>query len=213
MRKVGIFGGTFDPIHHGHLRLALELKQQLRLDEMWLMPSHRPPHRAAPGVTSAMRVAMVRLAVAQCPALQIDERELRRETASFTIDSLIELRHELGDDVSLILALGMDAFIDLNTWHRWQELLAYAHLVVVARPGYTLPLTGEVADLWRTKQVAAEVLEVKPCGGILISELSLLPISSSAIRAHVQRGESPQFLLPDAVLAYMVEHRLYQDAE
>jgi nicotinate-nucleotide adenylyltransferase len=213
MRKVGIFGGTFDPIHHGHLRLALELKQQLQLDEMRLMPSHRPPHRAAPGVTSAMRVAMVRLAVAQCPALEIDERELRRTTPSFTVDSLLELRQELGTDVSLILAVGMDAFAQLNTWHRWRELLDYAHLAVVARPGYSLPLTGDVADLVRAKQVDAEVLDAQAHGGILLSELSLLPISSSAIRAQVKRSESPQFLLPDAVWAYMVEHRLYQDIE
>jgi nicotinate-nucleotide adenylyltransferase len=213
MRKVGIFGGTFDPIHHGHLRLALELNQQLQLDEMRLMPSHRPPHRAAPGVTSAMRVAMVRLAVAQCPALQIDERELRRTTPSYTVDSLLELRQELGTDVSLILAVGMDAFAQLHTWHRWRELLDYAHLVVVSRPGYTLPLTGEVADLVRAKQVGAGVLDVQAHGGILLSELSLLPISSSAIRAQVKRSESPQFLLPEAVWAYMLEHRLYRATE
>src|SRR5690606_37994711 len=117
MRKVGIFGGTSDPIHHGHLRLALELKQHLQLDEMRLMPSHRPPHRAAPEGSSQMRVAMAHLAVAGCPQLPIDERELRRNSASYTIDSLVELRRELGNETSLVLALGVDAFSGLHGGH------------------------------------------------------------------------------------------------
>src|SRR5690606_36897071 len=145
--KIGLLGGTFDPVHNGHLRMALELKQALRLDEMRLLPCHRPPHRAAPGATSAQRATRVRRGIADCPALQIDERELRRTTMSYTVDTLCELREELGGEVSLVLALGADAFANLNTWHRWRELLDHAHLALIARPGFVLPETGEVADL------------------------------------------------------------------
>jgi nicotinate-nucleotide adenylyltransferase len=208
--RIGIFGGTFDPVHHGHLRLALEIKQQLQLDEMRLMPCHRPPHRAAPGVTSQQRVAMVRLAIEHCPALQVDERELKREQASYTIDTLIDLRRELGDEASLLWVLGMDAFIGLDTWHRWQELLDYAHLVVVARPGFSLPVNGQVAELLLAKQVSASALAERAQGGIFLPDLGLLPISSTAIRAQIARGQSPQYLLPEAVWDYIVSGRFYQ---
>lgn len=208
--RIGIFGGTFNPIHNGHLRLALELKQQLQLDEMRLMPCHRPPHRAAPDVNSQQRVAMARLAIERCSALQLDERELKREQASYTIDTLIDLRRELGHEVSLLWVLGADAFAGLDTWRRWQELLDYAHLVVVGRPGFTLPVSGKVAELLLQKQVLASALTERAQGGIFLPELSLLPISSTAIRAQITSGQSPQYLLPEAVWDYIVAERLYQ---
>lgn len=208
--KVAIFGGTFDPVHNGHLRLALELKQQLQLDQMRLLPCHRPPHRAVPAVTSAQRTALVHLAVAECPALQVDERELQREQASYTIDTLIELRSELGEETSLLWVLGVDAFAGLNTWHRWRELLDYAHLVVVARPGYTLPEQGELADLLQARQSSPAVLDDRSRGAIVLPSLSLLAISATAIRAQIARGESPQFLLPDAVWRSIASQQFYR---
>lgn len=208
--KVAILGGTFDPIHNGHLRVALELKQQLHLDEMRLMPCHRPPHRAAPAVNSAQRSALVHLAVAECEALQVDERELQREQASYTIDTLIELRREIGEEVSLIWVLGADAFGGLNTWHRWRELLDYAHLVVVGRPGFALPEAGEVAELLCTAEASASVLDERSRGAIVLPSLSLLDISATAIRAQIARGESPQFLLPDVVWRSIASQQFYR---
>jgi nicotinate-nucleotide adenylyltransferase len=208
--KIAIFGGTFDPIHNGHLRLALELKQHLRLDEMRLMPSHRPPHRDAPSVSSEQRVELVRAAIAECPALQLDERELKREKASYTIDSLISLRAELGEEVSLAWAMGMDAFAGLNTWHRWRELLDYAHLVVVGRPGFEVPAAGELAELLRAKQGPERLLEEQSRGAIVLPSLSLLDISATSIRAQIARGESPQFLLPDSVWQKIATQGLYR---
>jgi nicotinate-nucleotide adenylyltransferase len=208
--KIALLGGTFDPIHNGHLRMALELKQQLQLDEMRLLPCHRPPHRAAPAVTSAQRSALVRLAIAECPQLQVDERELQREQASYSIDTLTELRRELGEEVSLIWVLGVDAFAGLNTWHRWRELLDYAHLAVVGRPGFALPEAGEVAELLRSRQASASVLDEQSRGAIVLPSLCLLDISATAIRAQIARGESPQFLLPDAVWHSIASQQFYR---
>jgi len=146
-RKIGIFGGTFDPIHIGHLRMALELKEQLGLDEMRLLPCHQPPHRDAPQVSSVQRVEMLRIALQDCPELQLDERELLRDKPSYTYDTLMELRAELGSEVSLVLCMGEDAFAGLPTWYRWQELIRLAHLVVIARPGWNIPESGDARDL------------------------------------------------------------------
>ena len=146
-KKIGVFGGTFDPIHIGHLRMALELKEQLGLDEMRLLPCHQPPHRDAPQVSSAQRAEMLRIALHDCPELQLDERELRRDKPSYTYDTLMELRAELGDDVSLVLCMGADAFSGLPNWYCWQELIRLAHLVVIARPGWNIPESGDARDL------------------------------------------------------------------
>lgn len=208
---IGLLGGTFDPVHNGHLRMALELKESLRLDEMRLLPCHRPPHRAAPGATSDQRVTMVRLAVADCPELQIDERELRRTTMSYTLDTLRELREELGREVSLVLALGMDAFAGLHTWHRWGELLDHAHVALIARSGYFLPKTGEIADLLRARQAPVAALNERACGAIVQPNLSLLAISATAIRASIAKGSSAQFLVPDAVWKYIIAQNLYRN--
>ena len=210
MKTLGIFGGTFDPIHLAHLRLALELKQHLGLDEMRLLPCHQPPHRAAPGVDSEQRAAMAQLAVANCPALTVDTRELRRDSASYTVDTLRELRRELGDQVSLCLAMGMDSLVNLHTWERWQELPSLAHLVVAARPGWSPPEQGPVAALLDHYQADKTALARQACGTIVVETLRLLPISASDIRAQLSAGESPQFLLPESVWAYICEHGLYQ---
>ncbi len=199
-RLIGLLGGTFDPVHFGHLRLALELRQSLGLDEMRLLPCHRPAHRPAPGLDSAERSRLLRLALADCPALLLDERELRRDQPSYTVDTLRELRAELGAEVSLVWALGTDAFAALDTWHRWRELTDLAHLAVIARPGYPLPVSGPVAELLRARQAPLDAVGKAPAGAIVVPALRWLDISASDIRAQVAAGHSPQFLLPEAVL-------------
>ena len=211
MRKtLGIFGGTFDPIHIGHLRMALEIKQQLQLDEMRLLPCYLPPHRPTPGATAEARVAMLNLAVQDCAQLVIDGRELQRDKPSYTYDTLCELRAEVGAQVSLCLCMGMDSFATLDSWHNWDQLLQLAHIVVVARPGWLLPEAGAVADLLALHRSENDAIMQQAAGAIVLLEQRLLPISATDIRAQIQAGNSPQFLVPDGVWNYIRSNALYQ---
>lgn len=211
MRKtLGIFGGTFDPIHIGHLRMALELKQQLKLDEMRLLPCYLPPHRATPGASAEQRVAMLELALQYCADLSIDTRELKRDKPSYTFDTLRELRAESGGQTSICLCMGMDSFAALDQWHEWRQLIRLAHLVVVERPGYALPQTGAVAELLRRHSADVDALIAAPAGAVVVASPALLPVSATAIRAQINAGESPQFLLPDAVWNYIRAQGLYR---
>lgn len=210
LSKIGILGGTFDPVHHGHLRLALELRQTLGLSQMRLMPCHRPVHRGQPQVSSAQRAEMIRLALMDCPELTLDERELRRDEPSYTFDTLRSLRDELGPDVSLLWALGTDAFAALDTWNRWQELLDYTHLVVIERPGFSLPQTGAVAELLQRHRAPVTALSELPAGAIVLPSLRLLDISATDIRGQVAIGESVQFLIPESVRRYILAEGLYR---
>ncbi|MDQ2076284.1 nicotinate-nucleotide adenylyltransferase [Marinimicrobium sp. ABcell2] len=209
---LGFFGGTFNPVHFGHLRLALEVKQALELDEVRLVPCHRPAHRGEPEVSDAQRAAMLRLALSDCADLQLDTRELERSGPSYSVDTLQGLREELGPETSLSWIMGSDAFAGLDTWHRWRELLDWGHIVVVARPGWKLPETGPVADCLTRHQGPAEVLSEKPAGHIVVQSLRLLPISATDIRTQIAAGESPQFLLPDSVWQFIQQHGLYARA-
>lgn len=209
-RKEAILGGTFDPIHNGHLRLALELQQTLQLDRMSLMPCHRPVHRDNPGATADRRAEMVRLAIAACPQLVLDERELQRDRPSYTFDTLYDIRAEVGPDISLSWVVGMDSFIQLSSWYRWQELLDLAHLIVIGRPGYDVPVHGAEAELLQAHKASSNMLDLAPFGSIVLPALSMLDISATAIRQHLAQGLSPRYLLPDNICDYLVDNRLYR---
>ena len=211
MRKcTGFFGGTFDPIHLGHLRLALEVKQQLALDEMYLVPCYIPPHRASPKVDARQRLKMLQLALSDCAGLRWDARELQRELPSYTYDTLRELRAELGAETSIAWCMGMDSFVGLDTWHRWQELLDLAHLVVVARPGWQLPQQGVIAEMVAQHRAPPDAIRMAASGKLVMLEQRLLPVSATEIRAQIRAGESPQFLIPDRVWRYIRAQGLYR---
>ena len=208
--SVGVFGGTFDPVHIGHLRTALELREALALDEMRLLPCAVPPHRDAPEVAAQHRLAMLRAAVDAEPGLLADDRELKRQGPSYTIDSLLELRRELGAATAICLCIGMDALLNLATWHRWRELLDYAHIVVAARPGWQAPDGCAVDQLVRDRQSdSAARLRREPCGLIWLAEMTLLPVSATDIRTALAGGRSVRYLLPDLVIDYIRRHQLY----
>ena len=138
IQPIGILGGTFDPIHYGHLRLAEEMLELANLRQIRFIPTGMPPHRDAPQVPAEHRAAMVRLAIADQPAFVMDEREVRQTTPCFTVDTLRELRAEFGASQPLCLLMGGDAFLQLHTWHEWEQLFELAHIVVGYRPGFTI---------------------------------------------------------------------------
>jgi len=207
MRRVGLLGGTFDPVHFGHLRSAVEVCEQLQLDELRLIPSARPPHRGMPGATAAQRLRMVELALGQGGGLQVDDRELQRERPSYTVETLESLRQELGSDVALFLVLGWDAFCGLPSWHRWESLLELANLVVLQRPDYDLEVPEVLKDLLAAR--SADQPE-RSHGQIICLSQTPLAISATHIRTLVGSGASPRFLLPDAVLDYIENEGLYR---
>ncbi len=138
LRTIGFFGGTFDPVHCGHLQMALAAKKHLKLDEVRLLPCHQPPHRAAPQLTSQQRLLLLNLAVQEVDGLSIDDRELRRDKLSWTVDTLKDCRKEFGDELSITLLMGVDAYNGLQQWYEWQQLLKLSHIVVMQRPGEPL---------------------------------------------------------------------------
>jgi len=207
---VGIFGGTFNPVHYGHLRSALELVERLDLFQLRLMPCAVPPHRETPACSARDRAAMVSLAVAGEERLVCDDRELQRDGPSYTIDSLSELRGELGAQRALCLVMGCDALLDLPGWRRWQELLDLSHIVVLARPGWQLPVDGEVAQWLAANAIEqARQLRDSPAGSVLLQELRPLAISSTEIRDLLAVGQSARYLVPEPVLEYIKTNQLY----
>lgn len=207
---IGIFGGTFDPVHIGHLRTALELREHLGLSEMRLMPCGDPPHKEIPHTPAADRLAMVRLAIEDEPGLQVDDREIKRGGLSYTVETLTEVRAQVGQNVPVCLCIGMDSLVQLNSWHRWHELTDYCHIVVAARPGWRVPTTGEIGG-WLTRcQIndSAELLH-QPAGGVYLAEMRLLPVSATDIREALATGHSIRYLTPDRVINYIEQQGLY----
>jgi nicotinate-nucleotide adenylyltransferase len=211
LTPVGVFGGTFNPVHYGHLRSALELCERLGLDHLKLMPCAVPPHRAEPGCSARDRAAMVELAVVNEPLLSCDTREMAREGPSYTILSLEELREELGPGHSLCMVMGCDAVQNLDSWYRWDELLDLAHIAVIARPGWSFPECGAVAR-WLTDHRSDnhDALRTAANGHIFVEELRPLAISSTEIRDLLGSGRSARYLLPEPVLDYIETSNLYQ---
>jgi nicotinate-nucleotide adenylyltransferase len=203
---IGVFGGTFDPIHYGHLRSALEVKGYFGLAELHLIPSAQPPHRGQPSASAAQRLHMLALAVNGHPGFVIDNRELKRPGRSYMIDTLTSLQQQFAGQ-SLLLIIGMDAFKALPTWHRWQELFALAHVLVMTRPGYQHP---PLDDFFADKLAAHKTeLTSLQAGKLFFLPVTPLDISATAIRALIAEQRNPGFLLPDAVIGYINQHGLY----
>jgi nicotinate-nucleotide adenylyltransferase len=212
---VGVLGGTFDPVHFGHLRLAEEMGELIGLQEVRLFPAGQPPHRGQPRAAAQHRVEMVRRAVAGNPRFVLDEREIHKDSPSFSVETLMALRREVPPQTPLILFMGGDAFLGLTTWHRWRELLKLAHLAVAHRPGFSSAawedaLAEPLRKLLATRRCehAAELC-TRPAGRIFLHAITQLDISASQIRERALRGMSLRYLLPDSVIDYINENHLY----
>ncbi len=207
---IGIYGGTFDPIHNGHLRTALEVKEAVGMDEVRFIPSRHPPHRGVPGATPEQRLALLRTALADAePGFRVDAREMERTGPSYMVDTLASIRAEIGPE-PLCLIVGLDAFLNLHRWHRWRELFDLAHIIVMRRPGSTPAYADELKFLLGERVTPKPgALRTQARGAIHFVEVSQLDISATRIRSAIAAGLSPRYLLPDPVLRAIHQLGLY----
>jgi len=194
--SIGVYGGSFDPVHFGHLRSALEVKQQLDLDQLRFMPAGTPPHREGPKVSSEHRIAMLKLAIEDSPGITIDPREINQTKTSYTYDTLRSIQEE-SPTAAITLVIGTDQFSVFDTWHRWPELLSSFYLAVVKRPGEAL------------SAVAQEILRGETADRVTLCEGTQMDISSTRIRTDLKQGMDIQFLLPYKVREYIFKNKLY----
>ncbi len=209
---IGLFGGTFDPIHFGHLRPALEVFNALPFSELRLLPCGVPGHRTRPVANALQRLTMVRAAISSIPGFKLDTREVDKPTPCYTVETLLELRTQMPTH-PLAVVIGMDAFLGLESWHRWHEVITLAHLVVTHRPGWDVehiqdnPVLNRFVGEHQCWQ--AEELTARPAGGIWFQPVTLLDISATRIRQMLKAGDDVRFLLPESVNQLIKQQRIY----
>ena len=204
---IGILGGTFDPIHFGHLRPALEIVEKLSLEELRFIPSAKPPHRWQPEARAEDRLQMVKLAIKGTDKFILDDREYHRDGASYTIDTLETIRSEIGHTKPICMLLGLDAFQSFDSWREWQKILDLSHLVVSTRPGYQTQNT----ESWTEGRIVNDVNDLlqHKVGKIFFCDVTQLDISATNIRKQMHNGGSCRYLTPKKVCKYIMKHKLY----
>lgn len=204
-------GGTFNPIHNGHLRTAVEVLEKFKFSSIRLLPCFQPVHKNSPSALPFQRLDMVSLAAKSCENISVDPREIERQGPSYSVDSLKEIRAEIGPNEPLVMVLGMDSFLSLSTWHKWQELIQYAHLLVVSRPGWEPDFIAELESFYENHRApSADALQCAPSGLIWLETLTPLAVSSSMIRKLTFQQQSIAYLLPESVQQYIEQNKLYQ---
>jgi len=209
---LAVFGGTFDPVHFGHLRSAVEVRQALGIAKVKLIPAGIPAHRGRPVSEPAQRLEMLRRAIEGVGYLQVDDREIARGGTSYMIETLESIRAEVGADLPLSLVLGSDAFAQLHQWHRWRELVDVAHLVILHRPFAELTIDAQVSAWVNDRRASADQLLAQPAGLVCDLQLTQLDISATEIRRLVEAGEPIEYLLPAGVIDYIRQQALYAEA-
>ncbi|EJD6376943.1 MULTISPECIES: nicotinate-nucleotide adenylyltransferase [Providencia] len=209
---LALFGGTFDPIHFGHLRPVQALAQQVGLEKVILLPNHVPPHRPQPEATPSQRLEMVRLAIQDNPLFAIDTRELAKNSPSYTIETLAELRQEIGPEKPLAFIIGQDSLLSINKWYGWDRILDNCHLLVCSRPGYATQFSDPIMQNWLLEHQTTDPIALNQTanGYIFIGDTPLVNISATEIREKLSSGDSCHELIPDAVLQYIHQQHLYQ---
>jgi len=209
---LALFGGTFDPVHYGHLRCADEARQKLKLKNLYLLPAGSPPHRNTPQATAKQRLEMLQLALPEFPQLEIDEREINRSGPSYMVDTLQELRAEF-QQRPLLLLIGQDAASHLHSWFHWEQLFALAHIVILTRPGAKAEYRQDVAQqIQQRSDFDVQKLLRSEAGRVLRLEVASIDISATTIKSIIRLGRSPRLMLPESVLDYINENRLYLPA-
>ena len=212
MKPIGILGGTFDPVHNGHLRLAIEFYERLDLEEVRFVPLRVPPHRETPLADPEQRMAMLTAAIKNITGIIIDDCELRRESISYTIDTVSAVRASVGQ-IPICLLMGMDAFATIQFWHRWTDLLQYVHIAIADRPVRdSVTIDPNITVFLNEHSVNdAAVLHQTPAGKIFSSMIPMLDISASRIRNMISKGRDPHGLLPEGVLEFIRTNNLYSN--
>ncbi len=210
-RPIGILGGTFDPVHHGHLRMAIEVRDLLGLEEVRFVPLHIPPHRTPPVASGQHRLHMLKLAVNDIAGLSVDEREIRRDAISYTIHTARSLREEFPGQ-PLCLLLGEDAFRSFDSWREWDKLTDYVHIIIASRDGNDANAYPEPLQVFYDARHSADPqhLASRASGAIYRALIPVLDISSTRIRALIAGEGNAEFLLPAAVLDYIHQQQLYR---
>lgn len=207
-----IYGGTFDPIHYGHLKPVEALAKQVALHQITIMPNNVPPHRSQPEANSQQRKAMVELAIAGNPLYRLDARELERSTPSYTVETLEQVRSEQGLLQPLAFIIGQDSLLSLQRWHRWESLLDLCHLLVCQRPGYPVLMETIEQQRWLDchSTTSVEALHAAPAGKIYLAQTPMYDISATMIRQRLAQNLPCDELVPAPVLAFIQQHNLYQ---
>lgn len=205
-----LFGGTFDPIHFGHLRTALELQEVLNVPQINLVPTGEPVHKSSTGASAAQRFEMVRLAVESDAALLADDCELVSDEPCYTINTLMKKRAEVGEDLPIVLVMGMDSLLGIKSWSQWQQLTDYSHLLIVARPGYEPEFDSELhCFIDQHKVEDLNLLNSLPSGHLVMHQLTPMNVSATQVRKIIKQGSNPRFLIPDSVWNFIKHERLY----
>ena len=209
--SVAIFGGTFNPVHNGHLRIAIELAELLEVDSLRMIPCALPAHREAPSASPEQRLEMLKLGIGEQSQLLADDLELCRDGPSYTIDTLRAIRAQVGDSTVIYLCIGMDVLASLDSWHDWQQLTDYCHIVVSSRPGYEVPQSGLLAE-WISPRLCEDLQALKQssAGKLHLCNLTMLAISSTVIRNKISAGEKVDYLTPAAVVNCIQQQHLYE---
>lgn len=206
-----IYGGTFDPIHYGHLKSVEALAKLVALHQVTIMPNNVPPHRPQPEASSEQRRTMVELAIEGHPLFRLDARELERQTPSYTVETLEQIRAECGVEQPLAFIIGQDSLLSLQRWHRWESLLSLCHLLVCQRPGYPILMDTHEQQRWLESRSTTSVkaLHAAPAGKIFLAQTPMFDISATAIRQRLKNHQPCGELLPPSVLTFIRQHNLY----
>jgi nicotinate-nucleotide adenylyltransferase len=207
---IGFLGGTFDPIHFGHLRPAIEIQETIGLKALYFMPNYIAPHKSTSFATPQQRFDMVKLAIQATPRFYVDTQELLRETPNYTIDTLKHLRQEY-PNTPLCFIMGMDSLIQFDSWYQYQNILNYCHIIVSHRPGWSPQFNEVVNQLLQQHQIHdPRILHQQLSGSIYFQKTTQLDISSSEIRELIASNKSIDFLTPQAVCSYIKEQGCYK---